>query len=83
MNIELSNKIIALCYQIGEPLPVVKKGTPAFAAWEKWRLDNDLSADMMNKLGKATVPVEYPPDDIDTLLRTPKGKRKTRDDWKV
>ena len=58
-------KIGEAVYARGEDLPVIVQGSPEWAAWRQWRLDHGLPVGLMDRQGRCTVPLKWPPVNLD------------------
>lgn len=51
-------------------LPVLKRGEPAWHEWLDWRKTNGLGVGFMETRERWTVPMEYPPVNLDAALQS-------------
>lgn len=49
-------------------LPVIVAGSDEWKAWRGWRVDHGLSVVLMDKQGRWTVPLQWPPADLEGAL---------------
>lgn len=64
---ETRTALLAWCRAVGEPLPVVRKGSPEWWDWRAWRKSHGLGVAFMDTAPTFTVPALNPPTD-DQLL---------------
>ena len=50
-------------------LPAIEPDTPRWRAWREWRVRHGLSVKIMDRREQFTVPLEWPPVDIEAALK--------------
>jgi hypothetical protein len=56
-------------------LPVIERGSPQWQAWIDWRKERGLPNSFWHVCDRYTVPMEYPPHDVDGELQRIGGGR--------
>ena len=58
-----------LIYARDGELPVIERGSAEWNAWRAWRVENGLNVSFMNRQERWTVPLRWPPTDLESAIR--------------